>query len=44
MAWTLRFQGVGSASAVSLGSSMATLERDGAPWLASDCGGEGLTA
>ena len=44
MAWALRFQGVGSASAVSLGSSMATLERDGAPWLAIDCGGEGLTA
>ncbi len=44
MAWTLRFQGVGNASAVALGSAMATIERDGAPWLAIDCGSEGLTA
>src|SRR5690606_8088526 len=44
MAWTLRFQGVGNASAVALGSPMATIERDGAPWLVIDCGGEGLTA
>lgn len=44
MAWSLRFQGVGNASAVELGSPMATIERDGAPWLAIDCGGEGLTA
>lgn len=44
MAWSLRFQGVGNASAVALGSPMATLERDGAPWLAIDCGAEGLTA
>ncbi|MEN1973363.1 MBL fold metallo-hydrolase [Luteimonas sp. MJ204] len=44
MAWTLRFQGVGSASAVALGSPMATIERDGAPWLAIDCGAEGLTS
>jgi ribonuclease BN (tRNA processing enzyme) len=44
MAWSLRFQGVGSASAVALGSAMATIERDGAPWLAIDCGAEGLTA
>jgi ribonuclease BN (tRNA processing enzyme) len=43
-AWTLRFQGVGNASAVELGSPMATIERDGAPWLTIDCGGEGLTA
>lgn len=42
--WALRFQGVGNASAVELGSPMATIERDGAPWLAIDCGGEGLTA
>lgn len=42
--WALRFQGVGSASAVSLGSAMATIERDDQPWLAIDCGGEGLTA
>jgi ribonuclease BN (tRNA processing enzyme) len=44
MAWSLRFQGVGNASAVALGSPMATIERDGAPWLAIDCGAEGLTA
>ena len=44
MAWALRFHGVGNASAVELGSSMATIERDGAPWLTIDCGGEGLAA
>lgn len=44
MAWSLRFHGVGNASAVELGSSMATIERDGAPWLTIDCGSEGLTA
>lgn len=44
MAWTLRLHGVGNASAVELGSAMATIERDGAPWLTIDCGGEGLTA
>lgn len=44
MAWALRFHGVGNASAVELGSPMATIERDGAPWLTIDCGGEGLTA
>ena len=44
MAWGLRFLGVGSASAVELGSPMAVIERDGAPWLTIDCGGEGLTA
>ena len=44
MAWQLRLQGVGNASAVELGSAMATIERDGAPWLTIDCGGEGLTA
>ncbi len=43
-AWTLRLHGVGNASAVELGSAMATIERDGAPWLTIDCGGEGLTA
>lgn len=42
--WTLRLLGVGNASAVELGSAMATIERDGAPWLTIDCGGEGLTA
>lgn len=44
MDWRLRFHGVGSASAVALGSAMATLERGGRPWLTVDCGGEGLTA
>jgi ribonuclease BN (tRNA processing enzyme) len=44
MAWSLRFHGVGNASAVALGSPMATIERDGAPWLGIDCGAEGLTA
>lgn len=44
MSWSLRFHGVGNASAVELGSPMATIERDGAPWLAIDCGAEGLTA
>ena len=44
MGWDLRLQGVGNAAAVELGSAMATIERDGAPWLTIDCGGEGLTA
>ena len=44
MAWQMRLHGVGNASAVELGSAMATIERDGAPWLTIDCGGEGLTA
>ncbi len=44
MDWRLRFHGVGSATAVALGSAMATIERDGRPWLTVDCGGEGLTA
>ena len=44
MGWGLRLHGVGNASAVELGSAMATIERDGAPWLTIDCGGEGLTA
>lgn len=44
MRWSLRFQGVGNASAVELGSAMATIERDGAPWLTIDCGSEGLDA
>lgn len=42
--WQLRLHGVGSAGAVELGSAMATLERDGAPWLTIDCGSEGLSA
>jgi phosphoribosyl 1,2-cyclic phosphodiesterase len=40
----LRLHGVGNASAVELGSAMATIERDGTPWLTIDCGGEGLSA
>ncbi|MDQ3039696.1 MAG: MBL fold metallo-hydrolase [Pseudomonadota bacterium] len=45
MDWALRFHGVGNASAgAELGSAMATIERDGAPWLTIDCGHEGLTA
>ncbi len=43
MAWALRLHGVGNAAAVELGSAMATIERDDAPWLTIDCGGEGLT-
>ena len=43
MDWSLRFQGVGNASSVELGSPMATIERDGTPWLTIDCGAEGLT-
>ncbi len=42
--WALRFNGVGSAFATELGSAMATIERDGVPWLTIDCGGEGLSA
>jgi len=43
--WALRFHGVGNAMAVAaLGSSMATIERDDAPWLTIDCGSEGLAA
>ncbi len=44
MGWSLRFNGVGNAFAVELGSSMATIERDGKPWLTIDCGAEGLTS
>lgn len=44
MGWSLRMHGVGSATAVELGSAMATIERDGVPWLTIDCGSEGLTA
>ena len=44
-AWSLRFHGVGNAAAVSeLGSAMATIERDGHPWLTIDCGPQGLEA
>lgn len=44
MSWRLRFHGVGNATAVDLGSAMATIERGDAPWLTIDCGAEGLTA
>lgn len=44
MDWTLRFLGVGNASAVELGSANATIEHGGKPWLTIDCGAEGLTA
>jgi len=45
MAWRLRLHGVGSAAAAAdLGSAMATIERDGRPWLSIDCGSEGLAA
>jgi glyoxylase-like metal-dependent hydrolase (beta-lactamase superfamily II) len=44
MTWALRFHGVGNSGSVELGSAMATIERDGRPWLTIDCGGEGLTA
>lgn len=43
MGFALRFNGVGNAFATELGSAMATIERDGAPWLIIDCGGEGLS-
>lgn len=42
-AWALRFHGVGNSAAVELGSPMATIERDGRPWLTIDAGSEGLT-
>lgn len=43
--WSLCFHGVGNAAgAAALGSAMATIERDGAPWLTIDCGAEGLGA
>ncbi|MCX7555761.1 MBL fold metallo-hydrolase [Xanthomonadaceae bacterium JHOS43] len=42
--WSLHFLGVGSASAIELGSASAVLERDGEPVLMIDCGQEALTA
>jgi ribonuclease BN (tRNA processing enzyme) len=44
MNWALRFLGVGSSSAVELGSASAVIEREGAPLLMIDCGQEALTA
>ena len=44
MGWDLRLHGVGNAAAVELGSAMATIERNGAPWLTIDCGGDGAFA
>ncbi len=44
MTWALRFLGTGGAMSVAeFGSAMACIERDGKPWLAIDCGSEGLT-
>lgn len=42
--WSLHMLGVGSSSAVELGSASAVLERDGEPVLMIDCGQEALTA
>lgn len=44
MSWTLRFLGVGNASAVELGSASAVLEQGGRPVLMIDCGQEALSA
>jgi ribonuclease BN (tRNA processing enzyme) len=44
MDWALRLHGVGNATAVELGSAMASIEHQGRPWLTIDCGAEGLTA
>jgi len=41
MSWALRFLGVGNASAVELGSSMAVIEHHHQPWLSIDCGPDG---
>lgn len=44
MSWGLRLLGTGGAMAVAeFGSAMSCIERDGRPWLAIDCGSEGLT-
>lgn len=44
MSWALRLLGTGGAMAVAeFGSAMACIEHDGRPWLAIDCGSEGLT-
>ncbi|RMH94758.1 ribonuclease Z [Lysobacter pythonis] len=44
MNWALRFHGTGNAASVAeFGSAMATIERDGSPWLTIDCGSEGLS-
>lgn len=44
MSWSLHFHGVGNSAATELGSAMASIERDGQPWLTIDCGGDGLSA
>lgn len=44
MTWSLRFLGVGNASAVELGSASAVVEQDGEPLLMLDCGQEALSA
>ena len=44
MSWALRFHGTGNASAAAeLGTAMASIEQAGRPWLAIDCGSEGLS-
>ncbi|MEO8011998.1 MAG: MBL fold metallo-hydrolase, partial [Dokdonella sp.] len=43
MSFALHFLGVGSASAVELGSASAVITRDGAPLLMIDCGPDALT-
>ena len=44
MSWALRFLGTGGAMAVAeFGSALACIEREGRPWLAIDCGSEGLS-
>ena len=44
MNWALHFHGVGNSAATELGSAMASIQRDGKPWLTIDCGAEGLSA
>ncbi len=44
MSFSLHFLGVGSASAVELGSASAVIRRDGNPLLMIDCGPDALTA
>lgn len=44
MGWTMRFLGVGNASAVELGSACAVVEHGSMPLLMIDCGQEAMTA
>lgn len=44
MSWRLRFLGTGNtASVADYGTAMAAIEHHGRPWLALDCGSEGLS-